>query len=319
MLGAAMLVVGVVLSWELFVRAGGANEVPIFDSSAVWGAQRQRASVLGDEALVLVGGSRMQMGMDLDVLEERTGLAPVQLAISASPFVPVLEHLADDESVTGTVLVSFHMGNFVLSTRDSRSERWIADYDARHAGRASVFYQPVEDALKNGLARVLKSFDTSVRPQQMIGRSGGGGYLRTLPDRSQQADYTKTDAETAYRRRLELVLGGQEPERSSLPDFDARLDRLGLAVQRIIDRGGRVVFVRFPTTKQIIDIDETRFPRAGFWNRFAGRVPGDKLHFADHPPLGEFDLPDGVHLDVRDQPAFTHALLEALAQAGIDL
>ena len=259
------------------------------------------------------------MGMDLDVLEERTGLAPVQLAISAAPFVPVLEHLARDERVTGTVLVSFHAGNFVLSTRASRTERWIEDHDARHVGRASVFYQPLEDALKSGLAAVLQSFGTSVRPQQMLDGTGGGGYLRTLPDRSQQADYSKTDADLAYRRRLELVLGGEVPERFSLPDFEERLDRFRVSVQRIFDRGGRVIFIRFPTTKRIAEIDEARFPRAEFWNRFVNRVPGDKLHFADHPSLSAFDLPDGVHLDVRDQPAFTHALLDALARAGIVL
>ena len=32
------------------------------------------------------------------------------------------------------------------------------------------------------------------------------------------------------------------------------------------------------------------------------------LHFADHPELADFDFPDGIHLDVSDQKAFTRTL-----------
>src|SRR5262245_61597495 len=77
------------------------------DNARLWADQRSRASRLGDRALILVGDSRMHVGIDLDTLRKMTGLEPVQLAIDASSFVPVLGGLADDPRVTGTVVVSF--------------------------------------------------------------------------------------------------------------------------------------------------------------------------------------------------------------------
>ncbi|MBI1731984.1 MAG: hypothetical protein HYR49_04350, partial [Gammaproteobacteria bacterium] len=75
------------------------------DTAALWIDQRSRVNRFGPRALVLTGGSRMQLAADLDVLRRETGLEPVQLAIDGSSFVPVLEELASDQSVSGTVIV----------------------------------------------------------------------------------------------------------------------------------------------------------------------------------------------------------------------
>jgi hypothetical protein len=93
-----------------------------------------------------------------------------------------------------------------------------------------------------------------------------------------------------------------------VPDLEDRLQHLQALVARIEQRGGEVIFVRFPSTRRVLEIDEIRHPRAVFWDRFAALAGGRKLHFADYPELAAFELPDGVHLDVHDQPAFTRAL-----------
>jgi hypothetical protein len=40
------------------------------------------------------------------------------------------------------------------------------------------------------------------------------------------------------------------------------------------------------------------------------------LHFADEPALAAFHLPDDSHLDFRDKPAYTKALVDALVRRG---
>lgn len=310
---AAMVIVLVAAAaWELFVRAGGADDIPVSDTVELWQEQRMRASALGEHGLVLVGGSRMQMGVDLGVLAEHTGLQPVMLAMSASPFMPVLEDLADDPSITGTVVVSFHSGNFMLSTRDSKSELWVGANRQRREARTEVFYQPFENSLREMLDASLRSFALRVRPQQLFVGRAGDGYLRMLPSRSQQADYSKTDTGRAYERRMELLMGGSEPRQADAADFEKRLAHLRSLVATIEARGGDVVFVRFPSTRGVLDIDNIRYPRALFWDRLGEGVGGRKIHFADYPELAGFELPDGVHLDVRDQPAFTRALAALL-------
>src|SRR4051812_27796643 len=79
----------------------------IVDSKALWVEERARASALGERALVLVGASRMQLDVDLDVLRRRTRLEPVQLAIDGTSFMPILAGLAADPSFRGSVIVDY--------------------------------------------------------------------------------------------------------------------------------------------------------------------------------------------------------------------
>ncbi len=90
------------------------------DNDAAWIRERARASSLGDHALILIGASRMQTDIDLDVLRIRTGLEPVQLAIDASSFIPILAGLAKDPAIRGTVIVSF-MDSTLTTPEDKNS------------------------------------------------------------------------------------------------------------------------------------------------------------------------------------------------------
>jgi hypothetical protein len=41
------------------------------------------------------------------------------------------------------------------------------------------------------------------------------------------------------------------------------------------------------------------------------------LHFRDQPGMRDLTCPDEMHLDQRDQPAFTRALVSALRERGV--
>ena len=93
-----------------------------------------------------------------------------------------------------------------------------------------------------------------------------------------------------------------------VPDIEARFARLEALVRKIEDRGGDVVFVTFPTTRRIWEMDEALYPKRLFWDELVRRTSARTIHFAEHESLSRFDLPDGVHLDYRDAPAFTEGL-----------
>ena len=302
----------IVAGWEYFVRVRGLSDTAVADSAELWIRERERASLLGSEAIMLVGASRIQMGVDPGVLGEYTRGTPVQLAMSASPFLPVLEHLANDETITGTLIVSFTARDLLWFSRESRAEQWIVAYDEYRSGKTSVFYQALEDKLGNAVNSILLTFRKDARPQQLIFGRTTRNYVRTLPDRSQQADYSKVDRELAYQRRIELVRGAEEPVFKEIPDLDQRLAALEAMVERIHQRGGKVIFVRLPSSKRIREIEETRHPKEIYWDRFAAQTSARTIHYADFPQLSRFDLPDGVHLDASDQPAFTRALAQII-------
>ena len=69
-----------------------------------------------------------------------------------------------------------------------------------------------------------------------------------------------------------------------------------------------MIFVRLPSSREIWDIESRRYPRADYWDAMASRVDARFIHFADHPELAGFELPDGVHIDDDDQVTFTRVL-----------
>ena len=307
-----MIVAVVVTGWEWFVRARGLGDVAVANTAELWIRERERAATLGDEALILVGASRMQGGLDLETLETLSHAKPVQLAITASPLMPVLRHLADDPAITGTVVVSLDMSSLRILDNESDAQRWIAAYDDFKAGRTAVFYQPAEDWLHQGVDSVLVSFSRNARPHQLVLASTTDSYVRTLPDRSQQLDYSKIDRDEAYDRRVQLIRGHTDPRFMEIRGIDKKFAEIGQLVEKLQARGADVIFVRFPSSKQIREIEDIQFPRDIYWDRFAAGTSARTIHFADYPKLGNVDLPDGMHLDASEQKVFTEALARIL-------
>ena len=59
------------------------------------------------------------------------------------------------------------------------------------------------------------------------------------------------------------------------------------------------------------------FPKAQFWDRFAADTRAVPVHFLDVPTLAHFECPDLTHIDERDAPRFTEALLDELTRLGV--
>jgi hypothetical protein len=310
-IAAAVIVVIVVGSWEVMLRVRGLGDTTVHDSVQLWARERERAAQLGKNAVILVGASRMQMGIDLNVMQRYTTKTPVQLAISASLFMPVLEDLANDERVTGKVVVSFTMQDFVSVTTDSVAAQWVQAYEGLRSSRTRLFSERLEEGLRAAAQSLLVSVGSGARPQQLFAGSGAS-YVRTLPDRSQRADYEIVDREAAYRRRVAIYLSGEEPAFRVVPDFDARLAVFDDLIRKLQSRGAEVILVRFPTTRRIWEIDQILYPKRVYWDEVVKRTSARTIHFTDYPALMDFDLPDGVHLDYRDAPRFTAALSELI-------
>jgi hypothetical protein len=141
-------------------------------------------------------------------------------------------------------------------------------------------------------------------------------YVTTHADRTRYANFSLTDLEDKRTRRLARI----ETWENEKPDAKQWLqDALGLepAVAAIQARGGKVVYVRMPTCDALWDADERMFPKAQFWDQLAARTHAIAIHFKDDPTLASFDCPDTSHLDMRDAPAFTRALLQVLRDRGV--
>jgi len=326
-----------VVAMELRLAARGIRPTAV-DSEELWIRERARADRLGERAIILVGASRIQTGIDLDVLHTRTGLDPVQLAIDGSSFVPVLDGLARDPSICGTVIVGFVDADLVVSAGDrSIAARYEARFETTDGWTSRFSFDTVEGVLTDAIRSRLRSYADGTRPltslrERILSASPSPQYAIFLPDRSRLADYSHVDIPAVYYNRVVRELG-QDVSFEAGEDYatiDAalarRIDALpeasdaayGEAIRAVTAdaatieaRGGRVRFVAMPTSGLIARIERKRYPRRQFWDRFVAAWP-HAVDAEDVPALKAIPVPDGSHIDLRSRRALTNAMLDAL-------
>ena len=310
----------------------------ILDSSERWGKERDRASQLGKRALILVGGSRIQLGIDLDILRKETGLEPVQLALDGSSFVPILKGLADDPTIRGTVLVDYYPESVAgaLSGEYGAADIYERAFVKRSFGHAFFSLDRLEKSLTEMFHENLRSFADGATPLmslqwRIIPNEKASQYLITLPDRSRLADYSLVAMPEFYYKRVARNLGQEQTINLAAADIEQVLKRqiklqqpgnntayvqgaryLRQLIASINLHGGKVLFVAMPTSGMIHEIDEKRYPRANFLDIFEKEAGVSVLSSVDDPALRSFACPDGSHLDLRDRQKFTAALVHSL-------
>jgi hypothetical protein len=338
--GAGLLFMVVVAGLLEMALAARGFRPTVGDSAAVWGRERTRASDVGAKGLILVGASRSQLDVDLDVLQRVTGKRPVQLAIDGSSFVPVLADLAGDDRVTGTVIVEFG-GDVPDPAHKDAATHYVDIWRRGQRPGARYDFAWMEGSLADWRQGILRSYADGAGPfealsKRVLPRTVTPQYLVTLPSGSREADYLKVNMPAFYFRRAMRNAGIVDVP--NLPDYAAvnrylseriqalpqasaahlvdNATLLGQMVTKIEARGGQVIFVNYPSSGLVRAADDVRYPRAVFWDRVVPLAGGKGLYFSDEPSLKDFVCPDGSHLDMRAKARFTEALAKALESRG---
>jgi len=304
------------------------------DSKELWAAQRVRASALGQNALITVGASRIQLGLDLEILESELHLTPVQLAIDGTNCLPVLEDLAADSSISGTIVVSLTTASITKPAQRLQSTEWVEYYKREYRG---LFSPTVEKLLNSELKSLSIIYSSGIPLPYLLNIAAGREpvpnkfYLVTNAQRERDADYTLVQQPKFYLDRVRRHLGhdvvdlgggpAQEVEiiRASIPSKSnqklqpADVAHLNKLTQQLMQRGARVIFVRFPSSGLVWEIDQAVAPKENYWDQFAKYAIAPTIHFMDYPEL-QYQLADGSHLDQRQKQAFTHSLAEIIRQ-----
>ncbi len=323
-----------VLFMEFHIRHLGWR-ASVVDSAQLWVEQRQQASQLGKKGITLVGASRMQLDIDIDVMEKISGLTTTQLAIDGTSYIPVLESLANDPSITGTVLISVKADNMRPGKPSDTSTQWVHYYQTlgfRGLEPYRFVHNKISAWLNNRLVTRLEGAKPATVITSLAFKPAAGNYLVTYSNRSRDADYKKVEMPRFYANRVqrhfgetnvaphattyEEFIGTYEKSISTLTphdaiDFSSHLKRLLTLVRKIENHGGNVILIRFPTDQLVWKIDNNRYPKSLFWDEIEKQHP-KSIHFADHIKLSQYHLPDGSHLDFRDKQSFTKGLMDIL-------
>jgi hypothetical protein len=320
--------------WEVYCRSLG-YEPTLNDTSDLWVEARHRVK---PESIVIIGDSRAWFDLDLDELERGVGKRPVQLAIAGSSGYPVLNDLVKDEHFHGTIICSIvpalyfaPPGSFPVERSEKAVQRFHGQTLAQRAShQVSVPLELSFAFLKQDdltLESLLKRLPIPNRPDAQV-PPPFPPYFCSI-DRERRARMIEQCARPGrLQDRVKngwIALFTPPPPPSFVPreDFMARV-HAGIearfrdtveAVHKLQARGAKVVFVRFPVSGRLKELEDQQTPRAQTWDPLiqASSAPG--IYFEDFPELASFQCPEWSHLSAGDSVEFTKRLVPHLRNA----
>jgi hypothetical protein len=294
---------------EAFVRARGYRP-SVKDDEYAWAWQRGRVD--GDpHAVAILGTSRILLAFSRDAFEQALpGWTPVQLAVDGSQPAGSLVDLARDPEFRGVAIVDTTETGIVAENL-ARQAAYVRAYQRRWREPGAMAERWLATHVQSTFALLsdtgLHYFENGWRVPP---------YVTTFADRTQYGDFTLRGAELRRKQVARITIAASP----SPDDADAWLGDV-LKMEPYIDaiqaRGGRVVYVRMPTCDERWVADQHDAPKARYWDRLAARTHAVAIHFADYAELRAFACPDTSHLDSKDAPAFTRALVAILVARGV--
>jgi hypothetical protein len=87
------------------------------------------------------------------------------------------------------------------------------------------------------------------------------------------------------------------------------------AIEKIRARGGKIVFVRFPHTGGLKELEDKIMPRQQNWDPLLQMTKAPGIYYSDYPDLSGFDCPEWSHLSAGDSVEFSKRLVPHLREA----
>lgn len=312
-LAAALLGLG---GWEACWRARGfAPALP--DDARLWVQERSRASSGSRDTVVLLGSSIVQAAVDLDLYaRESGGPEPIQLGLTGSSPLPILEDLAADPRFVGIAIAEVSpLGLFDATDTSEALPRAML----QHERAARVGPGQGSEARLRSLVEEYAVFRLSVLAPAYLAQLA---LHRDLPrvnplrmgrDRAIRFDFSERT--TLVPPALGRAAHGLAPVVSGAA-FEQVLERMAAATRAIRQRGGVVALLSLecdgPYRKEVA----RRYPLGRYWAPLVDRSGALPLDLAAAPELRGIRCPDGVHIDAGSRAAFT-AVLAREVTAGV--
>jgi hypothetical protein len=302
---------------EVFCQAQGYRpSVP--DSMELWYFRRQQVDRANGKVLVFLGSSRIMADISLDALRESLpDYRIVQLGMSgAVSCIGLLQELSRDPNFKGTVVCE-------LDTPLLERRLWEGYLDYRtYRPRHWRIYS--EGLIWASLTDHLVVLQRPFRLDALVGRlfNDGRRPVRGRPrirlSREAQWDFAEVPDLEELRRNTtaRYVRTYAEHDFPSLEALSTDINAINAMVRKLQKRGGQVVFLRVPSTGERWQLEESYHSKKANWDRFAASTDAICIHFRDIVGIADLKCPDESHLDYRDAPVFTRAVLEELKARG---
>jgi hypothetical protein len=327
---AVLLVVTAIAGWELYLRNKGIT-IAYDDGGPLWADKRAMVYEPADKATVFIGSSRIKFDLDVDTWENLTGDRAVMLAIEGSSPVPLLHDLANDKNFKGKLVVDvteplfFSNAPFVmLGPNDyikyykDRTPAQRASFTLNHFLESRFVFLDKDNFSMNAQ---LGKLNVSSRPGVYIFPPAPGfpmDFSRTKFDRTNKMT-DKFVADTNLQNQVKNIWGFIRNASKDFPaptqgSIDTILMEVKNSVNKITERGGKVVFLRTPSSGPMGMGEKMGFARERFWDRILKETNSPGIHFADYVAMNHFICPEWSHLAPSDGIIFTKELVRILRE-----
>jgi len=313
-----------VTSWGLYLRSKGV-QISYDDGKELWSDKRAEVYLPADKATVFIGSSRNKYDIDVETWKALTGECVVQLAIEGANPLPILDDLANDKRFKGKLVVDVTEGLFFSTSPNNTgvpiermsfykkrtpSERF--SFQVNHLLESQLVFLNKDHYSLNALLDLTRIpsrpgvFVDPIFPMEFDGvRFSRQDYMtpKFLTDTNLQ---NQVKGIWDFFRRM-----SKEPPITGAK-LDSILNTVKVDVDKIQARGGKIIFVRTPSSGPYRMGEKMGFPREKYWDRILSITGCQGVHFEDYPAVAHFQCPEFSHLAPADAVTWTTNLVDIL-------
>jgi hypothetical protein len=265
-------------------------------------------------AVVLLGASRIEYGLDPELLSQELGCRVAMLAVNGQYPLATLRALANDDEFGGLVIVGIDARGFSRELWDMQQA--YVDHYQRRWTLAREIHRLLLSFVQERVVFANSRFSAIYQIQRLMEGyllPANGYYYTMRRDRSGSADYHRSDAVTIRAIQVAGLTAYYHDNPPPSPEIWRKdLPLVSGWVRRIESRGGHVVFFREPVGGASLALDEANYPRGRYWDVAAKELPATMIDFRDVPEFAQLAEPDTSHIDAEDVPRFTIAMAQLL-------
>lgn len=290
----------------------------ITDTMMYWAINRNKVyDVDNKKTVVIVGSSRAQLGIVPKTIEnELNGKRAIHLAINGTPSLYVLKDLSDDPDFNGIVLFDTTAAQ-LNPTFFLDAKPWVDFYHAKFDDNFTEVSEKINSFIQVELQKHFTVLSSELTLKRILYSSLSPKplYLNMQTNRYMPAYYYNRmkPEELKQHKESRITLVNEYSKLKPLNEntFNAELSgKLITYYTKLKNRGGNLFIVRMPSTDEDWSSNQKIYPKDRYWDQIEKITKIPTIHFKDYESLSNFDCPDSSHLDAKDSPAFTKALVD---------
>lgn len=314
-------------SWEIYLRSHG-YPLSYDNDAALWSTKRIQVYQPIDDATVFIGSSRIKFDLDIPTWERITGDRVVQLSMVGTSPRPFLEDLANDKNFKGKLVIDITETPF-FNRNKRKSERTSSEFETyykkwtpsqRFGTHVNYLLESnfiFLESNKFSLKALLDDIPITNRKGVIIPPVFPKGFGMNTADRQSFMDEEFLHDSLQQKRQQENWKKTGSIDKTpgiSGDSLETVFKEIKGYVDKIKARGGKVLFVRTPSSGPYRQAEEIAYPRQKYWDALLTYTNTPGIHFEDYPETAHMTCPEWSHLSPSDAIVYTRAFIKILIE-----